>query len=626
MIELIKKELRGLAPAAVLIVALAAAVWLHFFLTEFPDLPTPDFDDSSDDSSDDSEVWLVFFGFFASIVGANLLVGEHASGTLRFLDALPISRTRIFFAKVFAALSVLASPILPSLLNSFLELFAMGEQTHPQIVPLLVVARKLVVVFYFLSVTAFLSFAGKWFAMAVGFLLWGFFWMHANQVAWIGWLDPRQLLAAQSFPWKHCVAMLGTGTVLFGFAWLGFCALGDRAEHFINRAGRQRFAPMLRLLCLIITPLVWIGAVAHPYLGKRAKQTAPEQRRRGAHEEGFGSEQTRRYDFVFREDQRSEAQKLIASADRIHDTVTAFLGADPVPGRIVVDLGSQVVQHAAGQANWTKIRIPLDQKRDLSFLKAALGHETTHVYINKLSGGAMLRHFASSQFFHEGLATLVEHKFFSPSEKRLHMRRVAAFAHSRTRIPLSALVNSRALGEKRDEKLVYPLGEVFCESLVSLYGQQAPGMLLRAFTRPGAPVGLEGMELWRKTMQSCGFDLERVVAGYDTALERAAREEAEFIAQFPKISAGVEIVGGEIVIRPNIPAVGVGRLVVQVEIANGTHSIYPVGEDGSVRIPRGRHTHPTLRYLVGWSTDKARFPLFENWAETDLNALSASPR
>ena len=206
------------------------------------------------------------------------------------------------------------------------------------------------------------------------------------------------------------------------------------------------------------------------------------------------------------------------------------------------------------------------------------------------------------------------------------MRRVAAFAHSRTRIPLSALVNSRALGKKRDENLVYPLGEVFCESLVSLYGQQAPGMLLRAFTRPGGHAGLEGMEFWRKTMQSCGFDLERVVAGYDTALERAAREEAEFIAQFPKISAGVEIVGGEIVIRPNIPAVGVGRLVVQVEIANGTHSIYPVGEDGSFRIPRGRHTHPTLRYLVGWSTDKARFPLFENWAETDLNALSASPR
>jgi hypothetical protein len=600
MIELLKKELRGLLPSAVVIAIIYAGLYLHFLSTEFPDLPSPEVEEIQ--QPERKVGTLIFSCLFSVIVGANLLIGERNAGTLRFLDALPTTRTRVFFSKMAAAFLVLV-------LDPVLALAS--AQEFP---------RQIVLSFCLLSLTLVLSFSGIWFPMAAGFLFWGFFWLRTQQFKWLGLFDPSEFLSAPGFLWGHAAALMGAGTVFFILAWLGFLALGERLEHSIERMGRLRSAPILRLACFFLTPVAWLGLIFHVY---RVTPHSPEKPEGiGAYEQSFASEQTRRYHVVFREPQRQEAREIIAAADAVHDRVTGFLRADSMPAPIVLDLATPVDPHAAGVTNWTKIRLPLRPGESFGFLKAALGHETTHAYINHLSEGAMHRHFQSTRFFHEGLATLLEHRLFSTPAEQRTMRRVAAFAHSRGKIPFATLANNDALSSTRDKNLVYPLGELFCEALVAAHGEEAPGAVLRAVARMKVSHDLKGIELWRRALHSCGLDLERVLAGYDEALEAVAREEAEFVSRFPKSSAIVEIVGGDIVLRRSPSEVASAWPVFQLQEEDGVTPPFSIQADGSIRIPRSGHTKPRLRYLLGWESEDARLPLFEPWAETDLSAIT----
>jgi hypothetical protein len=46
----------------------------------------------------------------------------------------------------------------------------------------------------------------------------------------------------------------------------------------------------------------------------------------------------------------------------------------------------------------------------------------------------------------------------------------------------------------------------------------------------------------------------------------------------------------------------------------------PRAQDGSFRLPRDQIAASRLRYLVGWSTPEASFPVFEPWIEAKLAA------
>jgi hypothetical protein len=629
MMEFLKKELRALVPSAVLIGVIYSAFYLYWLSTEFPDLPSSESNGIVNSDSAQSEGWesLVLIYLFSTIVGTNLLIGERTAGTLRFLDALPTTRTRIFFTKVAAALLVLAlDPIMGWVIAPIMEWVIENQFSVTQDLSTLLgaaaldLSKSMVLYFCLLSVTLLLSFSGTWFPMVAGFVFWGFLGLRAQQLKWMGLLDPSEFFGAPGFSWGHAAALIGTGAVFLGLAWGGFLVLGDRLEHAVDRMGRVRLAPVYRLAWFILTPAVWIGVLFQ--LHRIAPSASEKPEGIAAYEETFGSELTQRYQFVFREGQRENAKEIVSAADGLHDRVTAFLRADPMPVPIVVDLATSVDPRAAGVTNWTKIRVPLELGENLEFLKVVLGHETTHVYINHLGRSAMHRDFESTRFFHEGLSTFVEHNFFSTHDEQRKMRRVAAFAHSRGRIPFAILSDNGALKADRDENLVYPLGELFCQALVSTYGDPAPGLLLRSFARLKPSAGLRGVELWRTALQSCGFDLERVVAAYDAALESSVQEEAEFIARFPKSSAVVEIVGSDIVIRRKPSEVVSARPVFRLPSKDGITPPFSVEKDGSIRIPRSGHTNPRLRYMLGWASDDVRLPLFEPWAEADLNSVS----
>jgi len=617
MIELLKKEWRALRPLALLVIGVYGALFLYSMASEFPDLP--------DDPSRESETsgLLVLLGLFAAMTGASLLTSESTDGTLRFLDSLPVSRTRIFWAKVLAGIGLLQFSIL---LAYGLDLFSVVVEHQSTTAPIHWAAGTLwylqesIAGIYLLSVCVMLSFTRRWFTLAVGFVFWIYLALRVNNVAWTSLLDPHELMTYASdethlrFPWRHAAAALSVSAVSLAVSWLGFQSLGDRIEHAADRAGRWRFATVVRFFGILLIPVVWLGAIY--YVGKIADPTMGKGAATGG-EKSFGNTETERYDFVFRESQKKTAEPLIEKADSIHDQVTGFLSAQPVPGQIVVDLGSSVIEHAAGQTNWTKIRVPLSLGLPEAELETVLGHETTHVYIDQLSNGAMSRHFDNARFFHEGLATYVEHKFFSTPEDRLKMHRLAAAAASRGKVPFETLVSNETLGKERDTNLVYPLGEVFCEALVAAHGDEAPGKLLRAFARPGAPAGISGEALWRDAMQSCGYSLDRVIAEYDAGLDRAMTEEAGFIAKFPMLTSKVEVVGDEIVIHAQFEGTAPGRILCMLEPVFGV-TILPVGPDRTVSLPRSQHPGPKLRYTLGWASDDLRWPLFEKWTDANL--------
>lgn len=617
MIELLRKEFRAQRPMALLILSFFAGLLVYELASGFPDMP--EWEEGQVEGA------LVLALLFGTMTGASLLVGESIEGTLSFLDGLPMPRSRVYLAKISAGLAVLGILPVLDLVLSFCFWASARQSTDgpfPWADASVAVFLQGLVNLYVLSVSVALSFARQWFALVVGFVFWGFLWLRLREVPWIGLFDPHEMMSATGegdralVPWRHAVAVTTVSLACLGIAWMGFLALGDRARHAADRLSRGRLGAALRLCGIALIPVVWIAALYN--LGRLSGADAEDSDDRPLGETAFARHETKRYEFVFRESQRERALRLARKADAAHDKVARFMGAAPVPARIVVDLGSPVMEHAAGQANWTKIRICMEKADAAKDLVAVLGHETAHVYINHLSDGELMRHFESARFFHEGLATYIEHRFFAGENDRLTMRRLAAAAHARGRVPFAALADNGALGKARDGNLAYPLGEVFCEALVATHGDLAPGALCRAFARPRASVAPKGERLWRDAMQACGFDLDRVVAAYDTALDRAVIKERPFIETIPRLTARVEVAGGRIAIWPRYDGRAPGAIVCMVPDTVG-ESILVADADGAIRMPRSKSPGPAVRYALGWRTPELPWPLFEPWTEAAVS-------
>jgi hypothetical protein len=312
------------------------------------------------------------------------------------------------------------------------------------------------------------------------------------------------------------------------------------------------------------------------------------------------------------------AKPLLAEADGIYAKVAAFLGAPDTPTRIVVDLASPVVTHAAGATNWTKIRIPVTNESEFSELQLILGHETTHVFIEQLSDGRATAHFNEARFLHEGLATHVELTLFGTDDGRAKNRREIAGAWSRGRVALEDLANDTALSRKREPNLAYPLGSVFARMLMETQGHEAAIRLLRAMARKNAPIGLKGAAYWRDTMQAAGLNYDRVAAAYDAACAAAMTEEKEFVDSLPRLTATVRVVNGEVVVQPKFKGKAPGKVVCVTETDDPVVSeMVPLHRqtDGSFTWSVAETSKPVFRYMLGWRTDQTRLPVFEPWAE-----------
>ena len=626
MRSLLVKELRALLPMLWLIVGLLALLLGNEMVAGFPDAQRINFSKWNDSENIGSYVCLLLI--FCGLVGHSLLTGEGKQGTLGFLDGLPVSRSRIYLAKIAAGLCVLAVfPLIDLVCDLAREGLVRTSLDGPWPLPFLTTKLVLLIAttFYIFSFILALSFLGQWFFLVLGLIFWAYLWLISSGGTWVSLFDPNEALkmgtddSGITLFWKSLAAQAVATLVFFFLAWLGFQSLGDRVEHAVDRFSRHRGLRLVEWIVKIVVPIVW-GIVIVKFLSAH-REAFDDTADNIVQEDAFDSSATRYYEFLFRKSQKASAEPMIHVADEVYERTEEFFSSRAPAGPIVVDLASPVSPDAAGQTTWTKIRMPFDQSVDTERFRLILGHETVHVIIEQLSKGRLVKVFPYVAFFHEGMATYIETQLFGTEELREEFHRGVAFAWSRGGVPFSLLCDKDKLAKDRDEHLIYPLGLVFVEALIETHGKESIVRLLRAFGRKDAPMGLVGEALWRDTMQAAGIDMDRVVAAYDVKCRELLSKYAEFVAGYPRISADVMRDGSDVVIRSRYDGNAPGPMICVVDIESPfgpafSRRYLKMENDGSFRISRSEIPGVTIRFMPGWiDRSMGRFGALEPWIE-----------
>ena len=629
---LLRKELVGLRLCIALSLGLTAFSVLFTLATSFPDhepFKLMEFDPSA-----------VLFGMLAGM----LVMGqEREYHTQGFLDSLPVSRSSVFLHKTMAALLVLLFAVMcdlgESLFFGWLSRTSLSEPIAWDHV-LIVNSLRLLMGLTALTVSMMLAHTRQWFPLFSGLTLWGIVWLRATDNQLGPWLDGSAIYhpaidhGRMLVPWRPVQGF----AILAGAAWIlagiGFLWRDGRITHLIERISAWRFSAWLAGVSRLTAIVVWIFAFA-----QMAKDTEPPRNQTPAENRaaggarrsatkgksdapqvvGFATHRTKRYELVYRQSQSDTLFKRIEGIDAVYGQASSFF-QDPAidSDRIVVDVASFVMRHAAGQTNWTKIRIPLDEATNSIEFGQILRHETGHVFIEQISHGLASSYFNAMRAFHEGVATAVE--LSVPDERSktdvLRMEQWAAGAASRGKVSLDLLCENTKLSDERDPALVYPLGYVFAQALIQAGGQSLPRRVLESLhEHPPAP-GVNVTEFWRHVLQQCGTSYDLVISIYEERVKAIEKREKLFIARYPRLSGKVTVEGDEVVIRPDqsSPTVVPGKIICMVDqdlgIAHMPTAIPPQA-DGSFHLHRSGNK---VKYMLGWSAKNLRYPIFEPWA------------
>ena len=617
MRSLLWKEARSLVPFMALVLFFSLLSWVELFFVKFPDqYPLHEL-------IRDNDTGAVMSFVIAFALASGLLMRERDDRTLDFLDALPVSRVQIFLAKFALALGALWLMPLSDLVFRIVVYYwsrTSLEMGLPWQMLLVMAFLEATSCFVFLSLGLALSFLRRYSLLVVGLLVCAYLLLREAQVPWVPLFNIFTLsdVVVQGrhclLPTRQFAVQASLGLVCAGLALGAFLIMGDSAQRFADRARRRQGVVWLAGVGTVLVVVTWIGLLVY-FVKKTADKEQP-----AVYYTAWprGRAQTARFQFIYPENQRGLANQLLDQADGIEERVRRFLGAPAIP-RIEVDLSGSA-PHTAGQAHWKKVQMDLAAlAHEPESLAAVFGHETTHVYMDHESQSRLGEDFNSTRFFHEGLATYVEYRFFQSSNKLATLRRVAAMQRARQEVKFETLLDDSALSRKQDPDLVYPLGEVFLTALVRRYGEAAPGNAVRAVGRPNAPKDLKGFALWQDTLQACGYNLSDVVDAFFAELDRAVAEHRAFIDSLPRVRGGVQVEGKRIAVRATYAGQSPGTLVCRFRSrADDPERFYeyPSADDGAVfRVTKAGFTERSFWYQLGWRVPGASQPIYEPWVE-----------
>jgi hypothetical protein len=615
---LLRKELRSLAPFLGLVLFLIAMNWGYTFLTKFPDQYTLS---KLLEHDTDDQVMLFVLAF---ALAAGLLVRERDEGTLAFLDALPVSRARIFACKVVPAIGVLWLIPLSDLALKFLlhALSRTSIETHSP--GMLFLTGSLLdaascIVYFFLALL--LSFLRRFSYLVMALLICAYLFLQELEAPFVplfnlfalgdpiyqgrDWLAPTARLLTQ----LSLAAVCGCGA--FGL----FLMMGDASQRLAEGAKRRRGAVMLAGLCTVLAVAIWIGLASFWIV-----RSKPDRSSQIIYQSWpIARANTSRYQFVYRENQTAFVNQFLQGADTVERRVREFLSAESI-NRIEADLTGSA-PHTAGVAHWKTVQIDLTAASlDTEGLVAVLAHETTHVYMDHESRSHLSDDFNSTRFFHEGLASYVEYHLFRPANKLASIRRVAAAMRARRQVKFEELLDNNALTQKLDTDLVYPLGEAFVAALVGRYGDTAPAKVVKAFNRPNAPKSLSGFALWQDVFQACGYSLSAVEEGFFQVLDEAVADQRPFIDSVPRLRGAVQVQAGRIQLRASYESRVPGIIVCRFRPRSDTPSRlyeYAFPLQGNIfTVKASGYSDRSFWSQIGWQTPGASQPIWEPWVET----------
>lgn len=522
MATLLRKELRALRPYAVLAGVLMLISVLDDLFTKSSLRSL-----SSTFSSVAAMPLPLIYGLIALALGTGISVKERDEGTLAFLDALPVTRTHVFFTKLLAALLVLVAfpgfQLAWAVFGHAVARESLEDPFHWNIL-LGALLSQLQLMLTFLTVGTLLGFARSLTWMLVGVVA-AALQRLIHFVPRAAMLDPLRLVESgvEGVRWRYdaevITAQLVVATVCTVLAWALF-----------HRAGRSRTVivnprPVVGALVTLMTLGAVVGALVLWWdRDGDGGSTDAEPDLTEVPESAPAMTTTAQYEFSYPSIESTAALQLAEQADDTYAQVTALLGVDG-GAPILVDLSGSM-RNTVGTAFKDRIRMRADEEA-----VATLAHETSHVIARRVVGEEGFRRWSEARVLDEGLASWVEGHFLKhPEEDQL----VLAALLDRNELQLSDIIDFDRFTENGDDDLKYAIGRGFIEVMVKRYGPESIHKLLRAFGDEQLPPKLSGAALWQATFQLAGMDLGLVADDFFGALEKALEQKRELVDALPR--------------------------------------------------------------------------------------------
>ena len=639
MRSLLTKELRGQWPMMVMIVCLITFTPIHHALKRSLNLMGMD-EIYREYAFELGGEFLSILFLISMAVASGLIVREFDDSTIEFLDSLPISRPQSFRAKWLVGIFVLSwIPILVILFSVILLNIAKTsmEQTIHWDWLLIAFGLQMVSIYFCLSVSMAMSFLRRFGWLLAGvvittllaveqisptFRLSSFLVYPRSQFDGYRWIIPWRVIGFQ------CVM----GTIGLFIAYFGYVFGGQTVLKWLGASTSRLKQVVLAGVSVLIVIVGLIGlsiqVLNDPEL---QEQQDPDGVRVVYPSWQTSSRSTHHFDAVYPRNMSRKANRLLDDADDIYETVASFLEFEvPVEGaRVQLDLNGSSPYHL-GTAYWKKLMMSLSSHESHADLRRTLGHETTHVVLETISEGELQKNFGSVRFFHEGVATYVEQRFFANPESP-PSRLAAAVQHARGEVDFHLMIHNAQWCKKYDSLLVYSLGEVFAEAVVRHDGDGGLAKLARAFADKSITDGLSGSPLWRSVFQSAGMSLNEVVGEFYRVLDEAVDKHADVIKAFPDRQALVDMEGDELTFRlkpidhPSIDETenAASRWDTIIRFRPSIHS--PDTDVWTEKIQRGECTVVSQRHFEGsvvWYAigyrKKGALPMMGRWQKVTL--------
>ncbi len=556
-----RKEIRSMLPFLVLALVIPGLGLAYELLAGFPNMKP--WERTYQEFVISPEAGNVILSLFVLALASGLLIREHDEGTMEFLDSLPVSRTRVFVVKICLAMLVIflltVLDASTTLVLHALSRTSVDRQFHITFW-LTAVGMRLGQAFVVLSLGAACSFLRRFGWLLMGILVWTYLLLH-EVVPGIAVLnvfalaDPQMEGESWTIPRRLLTVQLGLGAVLMLVAYVLFLGGGDVLMRGFRRLARSRVGN-----ALLLSGSVAVGLVGFSLFVRTMKDQIDSDDRAAPGEVtveypswSTSRARSRHYEFIYPTNMTGRATALVAAADPVYEKVRQFFEAEEGPP-VVVDATSSLPRHA-GLAYWEKIRLNLATGDAQPMLESVLGHETAHVFLERLSDSRLTEQFNSTRLFHEGVATYVEYALFPAGRDVGELRRVAAVMRQRDEVHIEELVDSALLAARRDGNLVYPLGELLVAELADRHGPQAIGKIARSMAREDAPERLAGLDLWRDVFQACGYNFEHVLDGFYRRLDEEVERHRDFVDGVPRVRGALESDGEQVTVEIHWEAV-----------------------------------------------------------------------
>lgn len=635
-LALVRKELRDQRPFVALGIFLCVTEVIEFVFLGLPDQRPMSLSWSKEIASQALGILMLLV---ALAMAWGLLTREHDERTLEFLDGLPISRWVQFATKLGTALAVLM--IYPvCLLGIVLVTHLLSRNSLDRSLHLQPLAMQLALLFIasavVLSVGLVLSFLRRLGWLVLAALLVGYFALE-NRHPWVRNFSPLQLLVPEysGLHWKwpgqllrFQLPMLAVGLVTAGVL---YSARFEDWLRWVARALSTKVAKVGMVLMAIGLLIVWgtefnrRQAAAKAQTASREDEDEDEEEDTSRQRVEFNrplpiSAETRHYHFSYLSSAQARATPLLDRADGVFEKVQLFFRAPP-GDPIVADLTGSMT-NTAGTAFWNTVRMDLEPGKGPEEHAAVLGHETTHVFVQRLARANESTVSGRIWPLDEGLASYVEHRFFRPASALESQERIVAAMRIRRELNVDELVFPARLLKARGRDMVYPIGRLFVDAFIRRYGEDAPARIFIEAGRRELPPNLDGPELWNELFQANGFDVGLVADDFYGAADRLARKHRAWVDRLPRPRGAVEVKKAWIRVKATLdgPLPEGWRVVCRHRPAEDSplDRYQPAyGSEGVFTWPQSEVSGQRIWYQLGVSQGSGPV-LFEAWASAPL--------